>query len=121
MDTPDEAIRTTPERSESEPVNLLGLTAAGLEDYFRVIGEQPFRAVQLLKWIHQQRVTDFSAMTNRSRELRTRLEAEAVVRLPEVVATQTSTDGTIKWLDRKAGIQKHPITHKSAGRFTVYV
>ncbi len=102
MDTPDKAIRTTPERSDGERVNLLGLTHAGLEDYFRVIGERPFRAVQLLKWIHQQRVTDFSAMTNLSRELRTRLAAEAIVRLPEVVATQKSTDGTIKWLVRVA-------------------
>ncbi len=102
MDTPDQAIQTTPERSESEPVNLLGLTHAGLEDYLRGIGERPFRAVQLLKWIHQQRVTDFSAMTNLSRELRARLGAEAVVRLPEVVATQKSTDGTIKWLVRVA-------------------
>jgi 23S rRNA (adenine2503-C2)-methyltransferase len=102
MDTPDKAIRTTPERSDGERVNLLGLTPAGLEDYFRVIGERPFRAVQLLKWIHQQRVTDFSAMTNLSRELRTRLAAEAIVRLPEVVATRKSTDGTIKWLVRVA-------------------
>ena len=102
MDTRDEAIQTTAVPSGSEPVNLLGLTHAGLEDYFRVIGERPFRAVQLLKWIHQQRVTDFSAMTNLSRELRARLGAEAVVRLPEVVATQKSTDGTIKWLVRVA-------------------
>ncbi len=102
MDTRDEAIQTTAVPSGSEPVNLLGLTHAGLENYFRAIGARPFRAVQLLKWIHQQRVTDFSAMTNLSRELRARLEAEAVVRLPEIVATQKSTDGTTKWLVRVA-------------------
>jgi len=102
MDTRDEAIQTTAVPSGSEPVNLLGLTHAGLENYFRAIGARPFRAVQLLKWIHQQRVTDFSAMTNLSRELRARLGAEAVVRLPEVVATQKSTDGTTKWLVRVA-------------------
>jgi 23S rRNA (adenine2503-C2)-methyltransferase len=58
--------------------------------------------VQLLKWIHQQRVTEFSAMTNISKDLRERLEREAEVQLPEVVSTQTSRDGTIKWLVRVA-------------------
>jgi len=102
MDTPEDTIQTTAVRAEREPVNLLGLTLTGLEEYFRGIGERPFRAVQLLKWIHQQRITDFSAMTNLSRELRARLAAEAVVRLPEIVSTQKSTDGTIKWLVRVA-------------------
>ena len=102
MDAPDEAIRTTPTCPDGGRVNLLGLTRAGLEGYFRARGERPFRAVQLLKWIHQQRVTEFSAMTNLSMELRARLGREAAVRLPEIVATRKSTDGTIKWLVRVA-------------------
>ena len=101
MDTPDDTIQTAV-GVKSEPVNLLGLTLTGLEDYFRAIGERPFRAVQLLKWIHQHRITDFSAMTNLSKGLRTRLAAEAIVRLPEIVTTQKSADGTIKWLVRVA-------------------
>ena len=102
MNTPDDAIQTTPSRCEDDRVNLLGLTRTGLEDYFQARGERPFRAVQLLKWIHQQRVTEFSAMTNISKDLRERLEREAEVQLPEVVSTQTSRDGTIKWLVRVA-------------------
>ncbi len=101
MDTPDDTIQTAV-GVKSEPVNLLGLTLTGLEDYFRAIGERPFRAVQLMKWIHQHRITDFSAMTNLSKGLRTRLAAEAIVQLPEIVTTQKSTDGTIKWLVRVA-------------------
>ena len=97
-----ETIPTTPARPESGRVNLLGLTRAGLESYFEAGGERPFRAVQLLKWIHQQRVTEFSAMTNLSMELRARLGREAAVRLPEIAATQKSIDGTIKWLVRVA-------------------
>ncbi len=102
MDTPDAATHTTPAHPESERVNLLGFTRAALADYFQIRGERPFRAVQLLRWMHQQRVTEFSAMTNLSRELRAQLGREAAVRLPEVVSTQKSMDGTIKWLVRVA-------------------
>lgn len=102
MTRSDPAAQTTPPRSPGERINLLGLPRADLEDYFEQRGERSFRAVQLLKWIHQQRITDFSSMTNLSNELRARLNREAVVQLPEIAATQKSTDGTIKWLVRVA-------------------
>ncbi|TFH49141.1 MAG: 23S rRNA (adenine(2503)-C(2))-methyltransferase RlmN [Lysobacterales bacterium] len=102
MNTHGQIVQATASRSAGERVNLLGLTRAGLEAYFHEMGERPFRAVQLLKWIHQQRVTEFSAMTNISKELRVRLEREAAVQLPEIVTNQKSTDGTIKWLIRMA-------------------
>ena len=102
MDAPEDTIRTAPTCPESGRVNLLGLTRAGLEGYFQASGERPFRAVQLLKWIHQRRVTEFSAMTNLSMELRAQLGREAAVQMPEIVATQKSIDGTIKWLVRVA-------------------
>lgn len=102
MNTHGQIVQATASRSAGERVNLLGLTRAGLEAYFHEMGERPFRAVQLLKWIHQRRVTEFSAMTNISKELRVRLEREAAVQLPEIVTTQKSTDGTIKWLIRMA-------------------
>lgn len=87
---------------DADRIDLLGLTQGGLEDFFQARGERSFRAVQMLKWIHQHRVTDFASMTNLSRDLRTRLACEAAVKLPEIVATQKSTDGTIKWLVRVA-------------------
>ena len=85
---------------DSDRTNLLGLPRAALQSYFEAVGERPFRAVQVLKWIHQQRVTDFGAMTNLSKDLRSRLEADAGIELPEIARTQTSLDGTIKWLVR---------------------
>ena len=98
----DESIQVPRAHAHAERTNLLGITRAGLEEYFQVMGERSFRAVQLLRWIHQRRVTEFSAMTNLSKELRARLEREATIQLPEIVNTQRSTDGTIKWLVRVA-------------------
>jgi 23S rRNA (adenine2503-C2)-methyltransferase len=100
MDRSDTSVSETPTGSDTERTNLLGLTRAGLEDYFREMGERPFRAVQMLKWIHQHRVTEFSAMTNLSKALRERLGREAAVSLPEIVTTRESADGTVKWLVR---------------------
>ena len=90
----------TPADGDPERVNLLGLTRGGLEAYFDALGERPFRAVQVLKWIHQHRTTEFAAMTNLSLALRERLARQATVALPDIVATRESADGTIKWLVR---------------------
>ncbi len=80
--------------------NLLGFTRQELEDLFRELGEKPFRATQVLKWIHHQGVTDFGAMTNLSKVLRQRLAEVAEVRAPEVVTDQASADGSHKWVLR---------------------
>ena len=81
-------------------VNLLGLTRVQLTAFFADIGEKPFRAQQVMKWIHHHGVLDFEQMTNLSKELRTRLAAVAEVRAPEVVSCHDSVDGTRKWLVR---------------------
>lgn len=82
----------------TRPVNLLEFDRDALEKYFGSIGEKPFRARQLLQWMHQQGITDFDAMTNLSKELRTRLKEVASVVPPEVVTDQLAADGTRKWL-----------------------
>lgn len=78
--------------------NLLGLDLAGLKDFVATQGEKPFRATQLLKWIHQQGETDFDQMTNLSLAFREKLKAVAEVKPPELLLEQTSTDGTRKWV-----------------------
>lgn len=84
--------------------NLLGLSAEKLSDFFvNTLAEKPFRASQILKWIHQLGVDDFDQMTNLSKPLRQRLKQVAEIRAPEVVSQQDSTDGTRKWLIRVAG------------------
>lgn len=78
--------------------NLLGLDRDKLKVFFTEIGEKPFRAQQILQWIHQRGVTDFDAMTDLSKPLRTNLKDIAEIATPEVVNEQKSVDGTRKWL-----------------------
>ena len=82
--------------------NLLGLSMDGLKTFFAEIGEKPFRAGQVLQWIHQYGVSDFDAMTNISKALRTRLLETAVVAGPEIALDRVAEDGTRKWLLRLA-------------------
>ncbi|MDX1655482.1 MAG: 23S rRNA (adenine(2503)-C(2))-methyltransferase RlmN [Candidatus Competibacteraceae bacterium] len=82
------------------PINLLDLDRRDLEDFFVELGEKPFRATQVMKWIYHEGVTDFEAMTNLSKLLRGKLRERAEVRLPQVVLDQASRDGSHKWLIR---------------------
>ncbi|MDF2181929.1 23S rRNA (adenine(2503)-C(2))-methyltransferase RlmN [Neptuniibacter sp. CAU 1671] len=84
-------------------VNLLGMTPVKLEAFFEEIGEKRFRAVQVLKWIHQLGATDFEQMTNISKSLREKLSEIAEIREPEVLLEKTSKDGTQKWVIRTEG------------------
>lgn len=85
------------------PVNLLGLSPVQMEAFFESIGEKKFRAVQVIKWLHQQGVSDIAEMTNISKSLREKLTTMAEVRAPEVIADHLSEDGTRKWLIRVDG------------------
>jgi len=92
-------MKSSPVSAETRsPVNLLGLNRPALEAYFARLGEKPFRARQLLKWVHGRGVLDFHAMTDLGKSLRARLEGEAVLSPPRVVRCQESRDGTRKWL-----------------------
>jgi 23S rRNA (adenine2503-C2)-methyltransferase len=79
-------------------VNLLTLNRQALQGFFEALGEKPFRATQVLQWIHQYGVVDFEKMTNLSKALRVKLAQVAEVRAPKIVKTQCSSDGCIKWL-----------------------
>lgn len=86
----------------TQRINLLEMDRAGLREHFSARGERPFRADQLVQWIHQRGVTDFQAMTNLAKDLRTRLSLEAGARAPQVAGEQRAADGTRKWLMRLA-------------------
>lgn len=80
------------------PVNLLDFDAEGLADFFREIGEKPFRARQVMRWIHQYGAADFDSMTDLAKGLRAKLSEAAEIVPPQVAADSTAADGTRKWL-----------------------
>lgn len=82
--------------------NLLAFDRQALAQYFESLGEQPFRAQQLFKWMHQEFETDFNQMSNISKALRQRLAEEACIQLPKLEQSHVSSDGTRKWLMRLA-------------------
>ncbi|MGD0960401.1 MAG: 23S rRNA (adenine(2503)-C(2))-methyltransferase RlmN [Methylomonas sp.] len=83
--------------AKSAPLNLLDFDRKGLQAFFARLGEKPFRATQLLKWIYQEGITDFNEMTNLSKALRTYLRENCTIALPMLVTEQRATDGTCKW------------------------
>ena len=71
---------------------------ASLEAFLTDLGEKPFRARQIMQWIHQRHVNDFESMTDLSKSLRSRLIEVATISLPKQISEQVSADGTTKWL-----------------------
>jgi 23S rRNA (adenine2503-C2)-methyltransferase len=80
------------------PINLLDYDADALTRLLAAMGEKPFRARQLLHWIHQRGEPDFARMSDVARSLRVRLQADAQVAPPAVLRDERSADGTRKWL-----------------------
>jgi len=78
--------------------NLLNFDRALMREYFAELGEKPFRADQILKWIHQYGLKDFDQMTNLSKKLRAYLNEYAQIQPPKIIKTQESRDQVIKWL-----------------------
>ena len=69
-----------------------------LKEELKLIGEKPFRAEQIFKWIYQDKVTTFDEMTNLSLELRKKLEENYSMGLFKIVKKLESVDGTKKYL-----------------------
>src|SRR5690606_19940443 len=78
--------------------NLFGLDRAGLRALFEELGEKPWRADQVMKWMYHRHVTDFEAMTDLGKALRAKLQAAVCIQPPQVLFEKQSADGTHKWL-----------------------
>jgi 23S rRNA (adenine2503-C2)-methyltransferase len=79
-------------------VNLLDYDAKALTGFCKEIGEKPFRARQLLRWIHRSGEADFDAMSDLAKGLREKLSTTAVIEPPQLIRDHTAADGTRKWL-----------------------
>lgn len=86
----------------TQKVNYLGYTHEMWLDVLAELGEKPFHATQIMKWIHHRKVNDFSAMTDISKKLREHLIEVGELVEPEVHEEFVSKDGTRKWLLRSA-------------------
>ena len=79
-------------------INLLNLDPTQLVAYCGELGEKPFRAKQLQRWIHQFGVSNFDDMTDLAKSLREKLSGRAYIAAPQVISDHISLDGTRKWL-----------------------
>lgn len=97
---PDATVQAA---GEVAKINLLGMPEAKLVAFFDSLGEKRFRAIQVMKWIHQLGADSFEQMSNVSKDLRARLADIAEIRPPEVIRQLDSADGTRKFLIRVSG------------------
>ena len=103
-------------------VNLLQFDRDALGDWCEQQGEQPFRATQLFRWIHQRGARDFAAMTDLAKSFREKLVAAAEVAALPVASEQVADDGTIKWLfDVGGGDAVETVFIPEAGRGTLCI
>jgi 23S rRNA (adenine2503-C2)-methyltransferase len=89
---------TPPVASKPSKLSLLGLPAGELVEFFENIGEKPYRARQIMRWLYQRYVTEYAGMTDLSAALRKQLTELTTLAVPPVLKHEHSDDGTRKWL-----------------------
>ncbi len=87
-----------PQPAAGSKPNLMGMTLPEMTAFFAAMGEKPFRAKQVFRWIHHSGVDQFDAMTDLAKSLREKLPGVAVIEAPRLMTEQASKDGTRKWL-----------------------
>ena len=95
VNTSEVAIPAVPNKNGK--INLLDLNRQQMREFFKDMGEKPFRADQVMKWMYHYCSDNFDEMTDINKVLRNKLKEVAEIRAPEVVEEQRSADGTIKW------------------------
>lgn len=97
--TPVISTSETP-TAKTTKINLLDLNRPQMRELMASIGEKPFRADQIMKWIYHYCCDDFEQMTDINKKLRQKLSEISEIRAPEVAEEMRSSDGTIKWAIR---------------------
>ncbi|PKH21828.1 bifunctional tRNA (adenosine(37)-C2)-methyltransferase TrmG/ribosomal RNA large subunit methyltransferase RlmN [Enterobacterales bacterium CwR94] len=106
---------------KNEKINLLDLNRKQMREFFAEMGEKPFRADQVMKWIYHYCSDDFDEMTDINKVLRNKLKQVAEIRAPEVAEEQRSADGTIKWAIKVGGQQVETVYIPEKDRATLCV
>ncbi len=105
----------------AKKINLMDLTRQQMREFFKELGEKPFRADQLVKWIYHFGEANYDNMTNINKTLREKLKAVAEIKAPEVAVEQRSADGTIKWAMQVGEQQVETVYIPEADRATLCV
>ncbi|MFM8759641.1 MAG: 23S rRNA (adenine(2503)-C(2))-methyltransferase RlmN, partial [Methylophilaceae bacterium] len=79
-------------------INLLDFDSEGLTQYIAGLQEKPFRAKQLMRWIHQRGESEISQMSDLAKAFRESLAEKAQIQALPIVSDQRASDGTRKWL-----------------------
>lgn len=87
---------------ENELKSIYGMSYEQMERWAESKGWKRFRVQQIFKWLYKDRVMDFDAMTNLSKETREALKSEFTFNPLTLVRKQTSKDGTTKFLFKTA-------------------
>ena len=83
--------------AQPKRADLVSMTLEEMTALVASLGERPFRAKQLYRWVHQRAAGSFAEMTDLSKDLRAKLEEQAILRPLEKDLEQRSIDGTIKY------------------------
>lgn len=78
--------------------NIKDFTITELKEELTKLGEKPYRADQIYKWLYKENVTSFDEMTDLSLELREKLKKEYTLCNFNIITKQVSKDGTVKYL-----------------------
>ncbi|MCQ2132460.1 MAG: 23S rRNA (adenine(2503)-C(2))-methyltransferase RlmN [Bacteroidaceae bacterium] len=77
---------------------LLGMSLQQLQDVTAELGMPRFTAKQIMQWLYQKNITEIDDMTNLSKTHRQRLTDCCIIGRSMPIETQTSEDGTEKYL-----------------------
>ena len=77
--------------------NIANLSLSQLTEFLVSLGLPKYRGAQVFSWLYRPGVTDFCQMTDLSKELRLTLSAQTCFHWPQLVETEHSQDGTMKF------------------------
>jgi len=107
--------------TNTKKINLMDLTRQQMREFFAELGEKPFRADQLVKWIYHFGEDNFDNMTNINKKLREKLKAVAEIKAPEVAGGQSSAGWALQWAMQVGEQQVETVYIPEADRATLCV
>ena len=99
--------------------NIKDYDLPALKEEFVQMGERPFRAEQVFKWLYEVKVTNFDEMTNLSLELREKLKQD----MGEKFIVTKGLDGCLfafsqnEWLNFETKLKALPLSDRNARNF----